>query len=278
MTIPVGIGATGQAVAENRVITAIDDPKAMFPDSAINDRFFDATGYRSMIIAPVSGESGPLGALEVYSTRPGAFDDDDAGVIRSLAAQAAIAITNARLIEELNRSRREVGRRADAERSLREIAARITAIRETDELLQHVADEAARLLDSEGAIIDLLDPISGSIAVGYVGRPRPRADRALGRQPGRRGHRPADPRRADARSSRSTTSTTSGSPSTPTAPAVASGLGLRAIAIAPLVSERGAARDDRGLLVRRRAASARTRRTSSAPSPTRPRSRCSTPA
>src|SRR5439155_16060766 len=74
----------------------------------------------------------------------------------------------ARLIGELNRSRREVGRRAGTEQSLREIAARITAIRDTDELLQHVADEAVRLLDSEGAIIDLLDPISGSIAVGYV--------------------------------------------------------------------------------------------------------------
>jgi PAS domain S-box-containing protein len=121
-----------------------------------------------MIIAPITGESGPLGALEVYATTPGAFDDADAGVIRSLATQAAIAIQNARLIEELNRSRREVGRRAATEQALREIAARITAIRDTPELLQHVADEAARLLDADGAIIDLLDPISGSIAVGYV--------------------------------------------------------------------------------------------------------------
>ena len=31
MTIPIGIGATGEAVAENRVITAVDDPKTMFP-------------------------------------------------------------------------------------------------------------------------------------------------------------------------------------------------------------------------------------------------------
>ena len=31
-----------------------------------------------MIIAPISGESGPLGALEVYSAEAGAFDDADA--------------------------------------------------------------------------------------------------------------------------------------------------------------------------------------------------------
>ena len=146
---------------------ASDDPKAHFPASDINDRFFGQTGYRSMIIAPISGEAGPLGALEVYSTEPGAFDDDDADVIRSLAYQAAIAIQNARLIEELGRSREEIARRAETEQSLREIAARITAIREPGDLLQHVVEEAARLLDSDGAIIDLLDPVTGRIEWGY---------------------------------------------------------------------------------------------------------------
>src|SRR5436309_11519705 len=151
MSIPIGLGATGAAVAENRVITASEDPKTMFPDCEVNDLFFGRTGYRSMIVAPVSGESGALGALAVYSQRPNAFDDDDAGVIRSLAAQAAIAITNARLIEELDRSRREVERRAEAEHSLRDIAARITSLRDPDELLARVVEESRRLLRSDGA-------------------------------------------------------------------------------------------------------------------------------
>ena len=239
MTIPVGVGASGQAVAENRVITASDDPKRLFPDSEINDRFFDGTGFRSMIIAPVSGESGPLGALEVYSTRSAAFDDDDAGVIRSLAAQAAIAITNARLIEELNRSRREIGRRAGTEQSLREIAARITAIRETGELLQHVADEAARLLDSDGAIIDLLDPISGSISVGYVAGLDPdRTERWSGSRVGEDIVR----RALSGRAPLFTVDYLDDDRFTIDADAAeaARSLGLRSIAIAPLVSERGA--------------------------------------
>ena len=239
MTIPIGVGATGEAVAENRVITASGNLKALFPDSEINDRFFDGTGFESMIVAPVSGEGGALGALEVYSTRSAAFDDDDAGVIRSLAAQAAIAITNARLIEELNRSRREIGRRAAAEQSLREIAARITAIRETDELLQHVADEAARLLDSEGAIIDLLDPISGTIAVGYVAGLDPdRIERWSGSRVGEDIVR----RTLAGRKALFTVDYLDDERFTVDAEAaeVARGLGLRAIAIAPLVAERGA--------------------------------------
>ncbi|HEY8437539.1 MAG TPA: GAF domain-containing protein, partial [Candidatus Limnocylindrales bacterium] len=238
MTIPVGIGATGEAVAENRVILAADDPKSMFPDSAVNDLFFDATGYRSMIIAPVSGEAGALGALEVYSVRPNAFDEDDAGVIRSLAAQAAIAITNARLIEELNVSRRHIVRRAEAERSLREIAARITAIRDTDELLQHVADEAARLLASEGAIIDLLDPITGTLSMGYVAGVDP--DRSARWATSRVGEDIV--RRSLAGPAPLYTTDYLGDPRfslEPHAAAIANEIGLRAIAIAPLVSERG---------------------------------------
>ncbi|HET7702357.1 MAG TPA: GAF domain-containing protein [Candidatus Limnocylindrales bacterium] len=151
LTIPVGVGATGQAVAENRVITASDDPRTMFPDSEINDRFFDATGFRSMIIAPISGEFGPLGALEVYSIRPAAFDEDDAGVIRSLAAQAAIAITNARLIDDLEHSQRQLEARAETERSLRDIAARITSLGDPGEILARVVEESRRLLGSDGA-------------------------------------------------------------------------------------------------------------------------------
>jgi PAS domain S-box-containing protein len=151
LEIPIGQGATGVAVAENRVVTASDDLTYQFPPSEVNDRFFAVTGFRSMIIAPITGESGPLGALEVYSTRPGAFDDDDAGVILSLASQAAIAITNARLIDDLERSREELAARAETERSLRDISARITSLGDPGEILARVVDASRRLLGSDGA-------------------------------------------------------------------------------------------------------------------------------
>lgn len=151
LTIPIGVGATGIAVAEGRVIAASDDLRVHFPPSQINDRFFGMTGYRSMIIAPITGESGPLGALEVYSKRPGAFDDEDAAVIRTLAYQAAIAITNTHLIQELERSQATVEARAERERSLRDITGRITSLRDPEEILARVVEEARRLLRSDSA-------------------------------------------------------------------------------------------------------------------------------
>ena len=165
--IELGVGATGRALAENRVIVASDNLVDEFPASAQSDLFFGRTGFRSMIAAPIAGDAGRLGVLEVYSRRPNAFDADDGQLIQILASQAAIAITNARLIEELARSRGEQARAAEAERALREIAARMTAMRDQDEILKVINEEAARLLRGSGAMINLTGG-SGSLNDAWV--------------------------------------------------------------------------------------------------------------
>ena len=153
--IELGVGATGRALAENRVIVAGDNLVAEFPKSSQSELFFGRTGFRSMIAAPIAGDAGRLGVIEVYSRRPNAFDAEDGQLIQVLASHAAIAITNARLIEELARSRGEQARTAGAERALREIAARMTAMRDQDEILKVINEEAARLLGGSGAMINL---------------------------------------------------------------------------------------------------------------------------
>ncbi len=154
--ISAGVGATGTAVAEDRVILVDDDLPAQFPTSPESTAFYDRTGFHSMIAAPITGEAGPLGVIEVYSKRRAAFTQTDAGLVGALASQAAIAITNARLIEELDRSRADLARAADSERTLREIAARVTAMRDKGEILQSVIDASIRLLGASSAIIHLL--------------------------------------------------------------------------------------------------------------------------
>ncbi|MGZ9277196.1 MAG: GAF domain-containing protein [Candidatus Limnocylindrales bacterium] len=159
--ITVGDGATGTALAEDRVVIAGDDLASLFPPGPENTEFYDRTGFRSMIAAPITGDAGPLGVIEVYAVRPNAFDAEDVTLIRALAGQAAIAITNARLIGELAESQTALARTADSERTLREIAASVSAMRDKDEILHAVVDAATRLLRSSGAMIDLLEPSDG---------------------------------------------------------------------------------------------------------------------
>ena len=161
--ISIGVGATGRAVAEDRVIVAGDDLPSLFPPSPESAEFYERTGFRSMIAAPIAGDAGPLGVIEVYAVRPDAFDDDDADLIVALAGQAAIAITNARLISELAESRATLARTAETERTLREIAARMSAILDPAEVLDRIVVETARLLESDGARIDLWDKASEAL-------------------------------------------------------------------------------------------------------------------
>ena len=114
-----------------------------------------------------------------------AFSPSAIALVRALADHAAAAMANVRLIEDLDASRRELAERADVERSLREIAARISAATDLPAVLQLGVDEAVRLLDADGARIDLIDPTSGLLRWAYAsGAVRPDDDGVAGR-PGR---------------------------------------------------------------------------------------------
>ena len=175
--ISIGVGATGTAVAEERVVVADDDLAAPFPPSAESTEFYVRTGFQSMIAAPITGDAGPMGVLEVYSTARDAFGDTDASLVGALASQAAIAITNARLIEELAppRARRCPGRRTPSGRCARS-PSRVSATHDQEEILQAVIDASVRLLGAAGAMIDLLSatrawPTRGRAAIRPIARP-----------------------------------------------------------------------------------------------------------
>ena len=138
-------------MAEGRVISAGDYLHGDFTHVAQADEMAARSDIGDLVVAPIIGDEGPLGAIEVYSHEVNAFDPLDEAIIGGLADQAAIAITNARLIEELERSRVAIERRADTERSLRDITARIAALRDPGVILERVVEEAKRLLGTDGA-------------------------------------------------------------------------------------------------------------------------------
>ena len=109
--------------------------------TAARDAFVRESGIHSVIAAPLIHREVVVGAITVYSTRPDAFDATGAGLLNALADQAAVAIANAGLILELEQSRAEVARRADSEQTLREIAARVSAILDPAEVLQQIVEE-----------------------------------------------------------------------------------------------------------------------------------------
>ena len=155
VTVSIGQGIAGRAIERAEVAWTGDYlADDSFQHTAKADEWIERSGYHSQMSAPLIGEGGPLGAITAYSSRPNAFGQDDAQLLGALASQAAIVLGNARLYEELER-------RVEAQRSLGEIAAHITAIRDPGDVLQRTLDEAVRLLDADGGRIELVAETGG---------------------------------------------------------------------------------------------------------------------
>ena len=113
-------------------------------------------------------------------------------LVRALADHAAAAMANAELIDQLAGSRAEVERRAETERALREIGARITAVRDPARGPPAGRRRGGRGCSAaDGARIDLLDDRDGGAVLGLRRDDRApagsRADRRQRRGEGRRG-------------------------------------------------------------------------------------------
>ena len=196
-------------------------------------------GIRSMVVAPlVSGET-VFGALGAFSSRADAFSPRADRPGPGAGRPRRRSMSNARLIEALDASRRELADRADVERSLREIAARISAATDLPAVLQLGVDEAARLLRADGARIDLIDPDLGLLRWAYASGAVQPSDEEW----------PDDPEETleqgisgqavvtVARSGRATTSTTRGSRTARAPTSTSAAPGSHSVMAAPLTGE-----------------------------------------
>lgn len=159
LTLEQGVGMFGAAVSARAVIVTGDYRRdSRFPHSPVADRIAAIAGMRSMAVAPLLIDGEPLGAIGAYSSRIDDFGEAEVALLRALADHAAIAIANQRLLERVQSQADELAHRLDAQQTLQQIAARITAIRDPGEVLQTIVDSARRLLGSDGAHLTFLQP------------------------------------------------------------------------------------------------------------------------
>ena len=110
---PVGrLRSAGRAFRENRpIFTEVSGLDELTEGDPIESRARARAAVanpdvRSLMAVPIRVGDQRLGVLEVMSYRPGGFTREDGATLTLLAEQCAIALRNARLIEELQRSNR----------------------------------------------------------------------------------------------------------------------------------------------------------------------------
>ena len=97
----VEIGVTGRVL--KRGTAEVVNEYESDPDAVARDA--NLIGIRSMVSAPLVGGGKPIGVINVYNRRDsGGFRKSDAVLLSSLADHAAIALENANLLADLNRT------------------------------------------------------------------------------------------------------------------------------------------------------------------------------
>ncbi len=102
-----GEGAAGRAVADRAPVEIPDireDPA--YPRDL--RQVIGGTGIRAVLAVPLEREQRVLGCLVLARKTPGGFPAEVVGLLRTMAAQSALAIQNARLFRELEQKSREL--------------------------------------------------------------------------------------------------------------------------------------------------------------------------
>jgi class 3 adenylate cyclase len=97
----------GRALLEQRPVQINDvlaDPEYLLVDQQ------RAAGYRTLMGVPLMSEGAPIGVLSVWRTHVEPFNDAEIGILTTFADQAALAISNVRLFETVERQRTELAR------------------------------------------------------------------------------------------------------------------------------------------------------------------------
>ncbi|MGZ9233879.1 MAG: GAF domain-containing protein, partial [Anaerolineales bacterium] len=145
---------TGRAVLEHRTIHVEDIQQlneSEYPDSiALQKRL----GHRTVLVTPLLREGNAIGAIVVRRNQVLPFSQKQVSLLGTFADQAAIAIENVRLFDELQTRNREITESLEQQTATSDILA-IIAENPTDvqPVLNAVAERAARLCNSYDAVI-----------------------------------------------------------------------------------------------------------------------------
>jgi signal transduction histidine kinase/HAMP domain-containing protein len=146
LALPVGAGLVG-AVAARRAPVMVDDVRD--DDRVFRRDVMERERFVSFLGLPLLREEKLLGVLGVFTRTRRRFSDDEVSLFASLAQQAAIALENARLYQDLRQSHHELV-------SAQEELVRKTRLAAMGEIAAAVAHEARNPLGALNNCVQLL--------------------------------------------------------------------------------------------------------------------------
>jgi GAF domain-containing protein len=112
--LKVGQSISGKVVKEKRPITVLDVTKEsgyMYPNVAKKE------GLVSMLCVPMMIKDRVIGVINSYTQHPYKFSEEEIGILQAIANQAAVAIENTRLDQEILAAKEALETRKVVERA-----------------------------------------------------------------------------------------------------------------------------------------------------------------
>jgi signal transduction histidine kinase len=108
------------------------------------------------ILNPILAKFSVQGIIITWSHLPEAFTDRDTWLLSEIGSQAALAIRNARLLEDSQRRAMELAVFDDVARTL-------TGTLDLDEVLALIMEQVERMLEVEAGVLFLIDPLTDEL-------------------------------------------------------------------------------------------------------------------
>jgi adenylate cyclase len=149
--VPLGQGIAGTVAATGETINITD----AYSDPRFSSSADKATGYRTNTILchPIKGTDGTIiGVLQAINKNDGLFSSIDVEVMNTLSLQAGIALLNARLFANANKSR-------DKFRSLLDIISAMQGQMGVNSLIFTITQRTTRVVDADRCTLYLVDNV-----------------------------------------------------------------------------------------------------------------------
>jgi two-component system, NtrC family, sensor kinase len=144
---------SGRAFVDRRTVHVHDlaaEPDSEFPDGkAIQQRF----GHHTILATPLLREGIPLGVIVILRAEVRPFTDKQIALLETFSAQAAIAIENVRLFQELEARTQDLARSVEQLQALGAVGQAVSSTLDLETVLTTIVSRADLLAGADGGSI-----------------------------------------------------------------------------------------------------------------------------